>query len=703
MKRISDFFQVTQPSKKARDDDKKEEESSEDKLDNEQSTSQPREKRQFQVKWLTDDRFKNWLVYDEKNASMTCRICTKMSKKNPFTTGCTNFRTSTLIRHQTSADHTNAISDTSEQSNFKKAVETIIDKKHHAILSAMRSVYWLCKEKIATVKFNSLIEFMKIQGCADIENLYSGDNATYQSERSAEDFQEAISTVIENNLKRKLASANFVSLMCDESDDIATKKKLVCYVRLIPESNDFEPETHFLDNVEIDKGDAETVYNALKSAAQNKGIDMKKVMFFGSDGASVMTGKKSGVSARLLHDQPMCKNIHCVAHKLALCTSQSAENVPYLKKYREILTNIFYHFKHSSLRTTNLAKIEEVLHDKQMKIKEVHSVRWFAFYSALQAIFHTWSSLVTYFEQEQQVEKGGVAKGIHTQITQFEFVAVTYLLMDIIPILTNLSLSFQKENIDISMIQPLVQSALNQLKNLLDNDGKYMQEFKAAINETNMKLELRNHSVAITKNKQTHINNIRKDFVQGVIEQIKRRFPHDDTSVISAMAILGLKGVEFINKCELADHGKTELMLLCTQYGTEITDRADVSPVCDNSALQQEWELLKTLVIQQKYPTENIFVLWKILFKHHRQELKNIIKLAELALIAPLQTADCERGFSTQNEIKTADRNRLSANRLSVLMRIAMNKQSIADFDFKEALSVWCKKKERRALQGARK
>lgn len=118
MKRISDFFQVTQPSKKARDDDKKEEESSEDKLDNEQSTSQPREKRQFQVKWLTDDRFKNWLVYDEKNASMTCRICTKMSKKNPFTTGCTNFRTSTLIRHQTSADHTNAISDTSEQSNF---------------------------------------------------------------------------------------------------------------------------------------------------------------------------------------------------------------------------------------------------------------------------------------------------------------------------------------------------------------------------------------------------------------------------------------------------------------------------------------------------------------------------------------------------------------------------------------------------------
>lgn len=105
-----------------------------------------------------------------------------------------------------------------------------------------------------------------------------------------------------------------------------------------------------------------------------------------------------------------------------------------------------------------------MLNDKRLKIKEIHSVRWFAFYSALEAIYHTWGSLVTYFEQEKQSEKGGVTKGLHTQLTQFEFVGVTHLLMDVMPILTTLSLSFQKKDIDISIVQPLVQSTVSQLQ-----------------------------------------------------------------------------------------------------------------------------------------------------------------------------------------------------------------------------------------------
>ena len=44
---------------------------------------------------------------------------------------------------------------------------------------------------------------------------------------------------------------------------------------------------------------------------------------------------------------------------------------------------------------------------------------------------------------------------------------------------------------------------------------------------------------------------------------------------------------------------------------------------------------------------------------HHRDEFPNLVKLAVLALPCPVQTADCERGFSAQNRILTALRNRL--------------------------------------------
>ncbi len=52
---------------------------------------------------------------------------------------------------------------------------------------------------------------------------------------------------------------------------------------------------------------------------------MRKVLGFGSDGAAVMIGKRSGVSTRLRAHNPLMINIHCVAHRLAprfrrLCT-----------------------------------------------------------------------------------------------------------------------------------------------------------------------------------------------------------------------------------------------------------------------------------------------------------------------------------------------------------------------------------------------
>lgn len=52
-----------------------------------------------------------------------------------------------------------------------------------------------------------------------------------------------------------------------------------------------------------------------------------KLAGFGSDGASVMTGRHAGVSARLRDSIPSLVSVHCVAHKLALAASGAASHV----------------------------------------------------------------------------------------------------------------------------------------------------------------------------------------------------------------------------------------------------------------------------------------------------------------------------------------------------------------------------------------
>ena len=62
-------------------------------------------KRNFQQSWL--EKYK-WLKFDPPKG-MFCSLCQKSKKSNPFTIGCANYRTSTLVRHIERQDHRNAI------------------------------------------------------------------------------------------------------------------------------------------------------------------------------------------------------------------------------------------------------------------------------------------------------------------------------------------------------------------------------------------------------------------------------------------------------------------------------------------------------------------------------------------------------------------------------------------------------------------
>ena len=68
---------------------------------------------------------------------------------------------------------------------------------------------------------------------------------------------------------------------------------------------------------------------------------------------------------------------------------------------------------------------------------------------------------------------------------------------------------------------------------------------------------------------------------------------------------------------------------------------------------------------------------------------------AALAVTAPIHTSDCERGFSTQNLIKSGQRNRLSPERVDDLILVCREGGQIQTFDFQSALSHWKTKKNR--------
>ena len=141
---------------------------------------------------------------------------------------------------------------------------------------------------------------------------------------------------------------------------------------------------------------------------------------------------------------------------------------------------------------------------------------------------------------------------------------------------------------------------------------------------------------------------------------------------------------------------------LLSHYGSAKKTQGgkDVPKVVDAEKCKIEWNFVKELVVREHYPVGHITELWKMLATHDSDEVQNLIKLCQVTLVLPTNTAGCERGVSTQNRIKNALRNRLKADRLDVLMTIDIEGPPSEDFDVSTALDVWARTNRRIIKKG---
>lgn len=135
-------------------------------------------------------------------------------------------------------------------------------------------------------------------------------------------------------------------------------------------------------------------------------------------------------------NSPFLVSIHCMAHRL--CTSQAANGIPYLAKFREILAALYRYFDKSALPSQSLVEFQKTIKHPELKIKELFDIRWFSFHGALETLYRTWQSLVAYMESQSNSDDK--ARGFKKSLKEFNFVATLCMMMDVIPILTFMSL-----------------------------------------------------------------------------------------------------------------------------------------------------------------------------------------------------------------------------------------------------------------------
>ena len=167
-----------------------------------------------------------------------------------------------------------------------------------------------------------------------------------------------------------------------------------------------EVKTKFVSIQPVEKADASNIAAAINRAmADQMGFDnpedwLKKTVAFASDGAAVMTGKKTGVLTRLKGDRHFILAIHCFPHRLELAFKDAAKKVPLHSKIEAFLLQIYLFYHNSALNRANLKNSFETLGKKKLMPSRVGGTRWVShMLRALDTFLESYPAIVQHLQQ----------------------------------------------------------------------------------------------------------------------------------------------------------------------------------------------------------------------------------------------------------------------------------------------------------------
>ena len=177
--------------------------------------------------------------------------------------------------------------------------------------------------------------------------------------------------VVKTQMIDVIKKANCFGLLSDEVCDISNKEQLVTFVKYLnvdsgKASTDFLTVNDLLEKFHAPN--TETIKNATVSQVEDSDLERIKLSGFASDGASVMTGKNTGVATRLKAENKRLINVHCICHCLALACGDANDNVTYIKTIEKILIQLWSLFKKPAPKRAKYGKA--VVSANQVKLSK---------------------------------------------------------------------------------------------------------------------------------------------------------------------------------------------------------------------------------------------------------------------------------------------------------------------------------------------
>jgi len=245
------------------------------------------------------------------------------------------------------------------------------------------------------------------------------------------------------------------------------------------------------------------------------------------DGAPAMTGVENGFTAHFSKETGnKCTFVHCVAHRLNLAV-MSVKSTPEVKGLCDLIYNLCQFLSDSPKRVQVLKDHQDKLN---LKLIKPFYIRWMSSFDANERVILLFKEIVETLSDFKNFSV--IAEGLLSKMCHFTTLLNLCGFTDILGVLKNLTLEFQKQRRVISSVNTDIKYTISCLNELISN-GTFVgnlsyhliHEYKSAGTYCGVKLHLKENEDL--NNEINNFSDVMKTVLVQIIKNLESRFLSD--------------------------------------------------------------------------------------------------------------------------------------------------------------------------------
>ena len=161
-------------------------------------------------------------------------------------------------------------------------------------------------------------------------------NAVYTSPEIQNTLLHIMGEMVARKICAEVLDAGVFSVLAGETKDSSKSEQMAIVLRYV-DVKEATVHERFLTYVEVANLDAKSLSVYILTTLRSNHLDLHSLVSQGYDGASVMSGRCSGVQRRIMEVVPQAIYVHCFAHVLNLVLVDCAKNVAVASEFFALL------------------------------------------------------------------------------------------------------------------------------------------------------------------------------------------------------------------------------------------------------------------------------------------------------------------------------------------------------------------------------